>query len=95
MAFGFRASSTASASPARSVELEIPRANLALALASSNLGVELGQLAIVAGLLPILYLCHRATSYRRWVMPGLSLASAGLAVAWVVDRAFALEVMPF
>jgi len=72
--------------------LSLPRHARVLALASFNVGVELGQLAIVAAALPLLFIGSRRSWYPRLVMGGGSLAIAWLAVLWVLQRAFHLEL---
>ena len=76
-------------------DLGLPRDALALALLGFNLGVEAGQLAIVAAFLPLAYALRRGLFYRRVVLWGGSLAIAAVAAAWFVERAFDLEFMPF
>jgi hydrogenase/urease accessory protein HupE len=66
-------------------QLELPRAILATGLVSFNLGVECGQVAIVALALPLLR--HLLRSWR----PSAAVASACVATAgvvWVVQRLF-------
>jgi hypothetical protein len=55
-------------------------------LAGFNVGVELGQLAVVAVLVPLLWLAGRQMVVRTTVNLALSGASAALAVVWVVQR---------
>ena len=66
-------------------EMQLPRSGLAVSLLSFNLGVELGQLAILLLLFPaVLYL-----SRRRWHSVAINLASAlmlGLGGFWFVQR---------
>jgi HupE / UreJ protein len=60
-----------------------------------NLGVELGQLAIVVVALPLAWLAARvlgAERYRRRAMPALSIAIAAIAVVWLIERAFDLTL---
>jgi hypothetical protein len=52
-----------------------------------NLGVELGQLAIVAVFLPIAYLLRHTRFYRTGVLYGGSTAAALCAVVWLGQRA--------
>ncbi len=59
---------------------------LALPLFGFNLGVELGQLALVALVLPVLMALRHQRAYRRWVLPGLSLAIALMGVVWAFQR---------
>jgi len=74
--------------------LALPTRARGLALASFNVGVELGQLAIVAAVLPLLYLGSRRAFYARLVMGAGSLAVAWLAVLWTLERAFGLTLVP-
>lgn len=67
-------------------ELGLPRGERLLALLSFNLGVELGQLAVVAATLPLLFALRRRAWYARWAMPALSFAIAVAAVIWLVQR---------
>ncbi len=76
-------------------DLGLPQGALALALLGFNLGVEAGQLAIVAAFLPTAYLLRRSVFYRRVVLLGGSLLIAVLASVWLVERAFELKLMPF
>ncbi len=76
-------------------DLGLPRDALVLALVGFNVGVELGQLAIVLVFLPIAYALRRTVFYRRAVMVGGSIVIALLASVWLVERAFGLKLMPF
>jgi hypothetical protein len=75
-------------------ELGLPGDALVLALVGFNLGVEVGQLAIVALFLPLAYSLRRSRFYRRTVMVGGSLAIAGIAAVWFVERAFDVSLLP-
>ena len=75
-------------------DLGLPRGALALALVGFNLGVELGQLAIVAAFLPLAYSLRHSWLYRRGVLVGGSLVIALLAAAWFFERAFQLQLLP-
>lgn len=74
-------------------DLGLPRGALALSLVGFNLGVELGQLAIVAVFLPLAYLLRRGRFYRRVVMTGGSVAIALVAVVWLAERALDLQLL--
>ena len=67
-------------------DLGLPSGALALALAGFNLGVELGQLAIVALLVPLLFWVRDRALYNRVAVPVGSLAVAALAVFWLAQR---------
>jgi hypothetical protein len=69
-------------------EMGVLHEHLALSLLGFNLGVEIGQVAIVAALFPVLYALRRLTFYRERLLP---LAAAGMiliSMGWVVERAF-------
>ena len=66
-------------------ELALPADRLVMALFGFNLGVELGQLAIVALVWPLL---RRWVRRARWVAEFSSAAIAGLGVFWFVTRSF-------
>jgi hypothetical protein len=70
--------------------LALPSKARGLALASFNIGVELGQIAIVLLVLPALYLASRRSWYPRIVMGVGSLGIAFVAVVWILERAFGL-----
>jgi len=74
-------------------ELGLPRDALVLALVGFNLGVELGQLAIVALFLPLAYSLRRSRFYRRTVMVGGSAVIALVAAVWLVERAFDVSLL--
>jgi hypothetical protein len=73
-------------------DLGLERANLALALFGFNVGVELGQLAIVLALAPLAYVLRASFFYRRVVMPGGAVVIGALAAYWFVTRAFDVSV---
>jgi len=68
-------------------DLGLPSSSLALSLAGFNVGVELGQLAIVAAFLPVAFWLRRTWSYRGLVLAGGSTAIAAIAVVWFAERA--------
>jgi HupE / UreJ protein len=64
------------------------------ALAGFNLGVEVGQLAIVAAFVPVAFALRRTVFYRRVALSGGSLAIAAVALFWFVERAMDLPLFP-
>lgn len=76
------------------VDLGLPAGALARALVGFNLGVEVGQLAIVAAFLPTAYLLRKSAFYRRVVLTGCSLVIALLAAVWLAERALDLKLLP-
>jgi hypothetical protein len=77
------------------VDLGLPQGALALALLGFNLGVECGQLAIVAAFLPLAFALRRGWFYRRAVLTGGSLVIAVVAGVWFIERAFNVKWLPF
>ena len=73
-------------------ELGLPTGALALSLVGFNLGVELGQLAIVAVFLPLAFVLRHTPFYQRGVLVGGSWAALLVALAWFVERAFNVSV---
>ena len=73
-------------------ELGLPAGSLALSLVSFNLGVELGQLAIVALFLPLAFVLRHTPFYQLGVLRAGSLAALVVALVWFVERAFDLSV---
>ena len=74
-------------------ELGLPQETLVLSLLGFNLGVEVGQLAIVAVFLPVAYALRATPFYRRVVFVGGSLATLTIALIWFVERAFDLKLI--
>jgi hypothetical protein len=72
--------------------LALPRHARGIALTSFNVGVEVGQLVIVAVALPLLYAGSRRNWYPRLVMGLGSLAIAWLAVVWSLQRGLGLDL---
>lgn len=69
------------------VDLGLPSGQLVGALLGFNLGVELGQAAIVLVTLPLLYVMRSTLAYRALVYAG-STAAAVLASVWTYERLF-------
>jgi len=75
-------------------DLGLPQASLLPALVAFNLGVEAGQLAIVALFLPLAFAVRDTRFYGRTVFVGGSLLVAALAAAWFAERAFDVALLP-
>ena len=71
-------------------DLGLPPGALVLALVGFNLGVEVGQLAIVAVFLPVAFGLRRTRFYQFGVLKIGSLIVAALASWWLVQRMFDL-----
>ncbi|HEX9173513.1 MAG TPA: HupE/UreJ family protein [Telluria sp.] len=74
-------------------ELGLPRDALVLSLLGFNVGVEVGQLVIVACFLPAAYLLRNTLLYRKGVFVGGSVLSLLVALVWLAERVFNLKVI--
>ncbi|RZA13393.1 MAG: HupE/UreJ family protein, partial [Proteobacteria bacterium] len=74
-------------------DLGLPQDALVIALVGFNVGVEAGQLAIVAGFLPLIYFLRETWFYRRVLLSGGSILIAFLALVWFVERAFDIKLV--
>lgn len=70
-------------------DMGLPPSARLLSLVAFNLGVELGQLAVVATVMPLAYALRATRFYRRGLMPWGSAAISMLALVWLVQRATA------
>ncbi len=75
-------------------ELGLPTRGLVSSLLAFNVGVELGQLGILAILFP-LALWVAKQPFRRPVIVGLSSTILLFGIGWFIERAFAFSFMPF
>jgi hypothetical protein len=71
-------------------DLGLPQDALVLALVGFNVGVELGQLAIVLAFVPLAFRLRRTRFYLTGVLAGGSLLVALVALWWFIERAFDL-----
>lgn len=76
-------------------DLGLPQDALVLALVGFNVGVEVGQLAIVAGFLPLIYVLRRSWLYRRLLLLGGSVVIIILASIWLIERAANIRLLSF
>jgi hydrogenase/urease accessory protein HupE len=68
-------------------ELGLPRAEFATALVTFNLGVEAGQLAVIAtAFLLVGWHCAHRSWYRTWIAVPASAMIACTAVYWTIER---------
>ena len=68
------------------LDLGLPASALVAALGGFNVGVELGQLAIVGVFLPIAWLLRHTRFYRWVIVAGGSAAIVVLGLFWTLDR---------
>jgi hypothetical protein len=74
-------------------ELGLPKDALVLSLLGFNLGVEIGQLAIVAVFLPVAYLLRNTVLYRKGIFVGGSILTMLVALVWLAERVFNLKLI--
>jgi hypothetical protein len=75
------------------LDLGLPRHALVLTLFGFNVGVEIGQLVVVAMFLPVAFLVRGSPQYRRVALVGGSIAITLVASVWFVERAFAMRII--
>ena len=63
-----------------------PTSGLAWPLFSFNLGVELGQIAIAAGVLPLIWRLRKHETFLRRGVPALSGVVALAGLYWLLER---------
>ncbi len=74
-------------------EIGVARDTLALGLLGFNAGVEVGQLGIVALLLPLAYRARMRSFYEPLVLRVGSLLTGALASVWIVERVWNLRIL--
>jgi len=72
-------------------DLGLDRSNRLVSLLGFNLGIELGQVAIILLLFPALFVLRRTRVYLPLTRIG-SIALTAVATGWFVDRVFGLDV---
>jgi len=81
---------------ARMLEVQLPPDDVVVPLLAFNVGVELGQLAIVAVALPASWALAGwigGERYRRIALPALSVILAALGTLWFVERVFEITIL--
>jgi hypothetical protein len=74
-------------------DLGLPQSALIRALVGFNIGVELGQIAIVALFLPLAYALRKTSAYRYVILNGGSVMIALIASIWLIERAFEVQLL--
>lgn len=75
-------------------DLGLTNSNLWLALLGFNVGVEIGQLAIVIAFIPIAYWLRQTFLYQRLIMVLGSVMIGLLGFIWMLERAFDFRFLP-
>ena len=73
-------------------DLQLPASSMFVALAGFNMGVELGQLAIVGTFLPLAFAARHSWAYRHLALQFGSACIGGIAFMWFIERSFNLPV---
>jgi HupE / UreJ protein len=68
-------------------DMGLPSGARLISLLAFNLGIETGQLAVVLGVMPVVYLVRASLVYRRAVLPWGSAVIATIALVWLLQRA--------
>ncbi len=76
-------------------DLGLAHGAMALTLIGFNLGVEIGQLAIVAVFLPVAFALRRTWLYREPLLGFGSVSIGMIAAAWCAERVLNIRFMPF
>jgi hypothetical protein len=74
-------------------DLGLPPTRKLAALFSFNIGVELGQLVVVALILPVLFCLRRTHVYSRLAMPVGSVAISIIGFLWFFQRATGMTII--
>jgi hypothetical protein len=81
---------------ARDLAVMLPPHDVVVPLLLFNVGVELGQLTIVAVALPVLFLVAvrlGGRTYRRVVMPAIAALIAAAGAVWILERVFEVTIL--
>ncbi len=73
-------------------DLNIPERYLVHSLLGFNLGVELGQLAIVCVVFPLIYLVRGLAVYSTLIVRGAAVLLIGVSGYWFTERAFDIDL---
>jgi hypothetical protein len=76
-------------------ELNLPRAAFAWALLQFNVGLEIGQLLIVAAATTALFALRLWRGYARAVIGGGSIVAIVIGLLWLIERTANVSLMPF
>jgi hypothetical protein len=68
-------------------DMGLPQGARLVSLLAFNLGIEVGQLAVVLAVMPVVYGLRSGSFYRRAVIPWGSAVIAATALVWLVQRA--------
>lgn len=75
-------------------DLGLQQGALMVALVGFNVGVEIGQIAILSLFIPAAYVLRKSKFYKIIIFNGGSVLIIIIAAAWFVERAFNLQLLP-
>ena len=78
-------------------DLGVTSQHALFSLLAFNLGVELGQIAIIAVVFPVLYFLRKQLFYSRFVLKTGGLLLAAMSLYWLIERVFDvnIRILPF
>ncbi len=76
-------------------EMTLNSRELVRSLLGFNLGVEIGQLAILIVVVPLIFLTRHSKFYRYIILYGFSTLTAVISMLWAYERYFNLSILPF
>jgi hypothetical protein len=77
------------------LDLGLSSVALGISLFGFNVGVELGQLAIVVVVFPISFLIRKSKFYEYVILKFGSILIAGIAIIWLIERVGNFEIIGF
>ncbi|MEQ1529319.1 MAG: HupE/UreJ family protein [Methylococcales bacterium] len=77
------------------LDMGLPDSQRLLALLGFNVGVEIGQLAIVSAVLPVIIFCSRYRYYPALIMKSASAAITVIALVWLMERSLDFQMNIF
>ena len=85
---GIQEKAEAAASVLKEIGLGKEGASLLVPLFSFNLGVEIGQIAVAAVCLPVLWQLQKKPTFIRYGLPAISAMITLLGAYWLVERIY-------
>ncbi len=73
-------------------DLGVLEHHMGLSILAFNLGAEVGQIALVALLTPVLFLIRRRRLYSRLLLPVAAVGMILVSGVWVIERAFGVDI---
>lgn len=74
------------------MDLGVLDEHLGLSVVAFNLGIEVGQILIVAVLFPLLFVVRRFKLYRTVFLKVAAVGMILVSAVWVIERAFGVDI---